>query len=102
VPLTTPNKADGTKCLNALIGHHYVNVQSRKSIWTLIVGGCTIAFPMRHGELLHMKKIMNEKKESFLMDKTQNKNKIEKYNHGPKRILNIYSKSDFANSRKQE
>jgi hypothetical protein len=61
----TPNKADGTKCLKTLIGHHGVDVQRRKSIWTLMVGGCSFAFSMRHGELSRMKKIMNEKKTIF-------------------------------------
>jgi hypothetical protein len=74
----TPNKADGTKCLKTLIGHHGVDVQSSKSIWTLMVGGCSFAFSTWHGEVSRMKKIMNEKKNNFLMDKTKNRNKNEK------------------------
>jgi hypothetical protein len=61
----TPQKANGTKCLKMLIGHHYMNVQSRKSIWTLMVGGCSFAFSMWHGDLSRMKKTMNEKKKQF-------------------------------------
>jgi hypothetical protein len=30
-----------------------------------MVGGCSFALLMRRGELLHMKKIMNEKKKQF-------------------------------------
>jgi hypothetical protein len=43
-----------------------------------------------------MKKIMSEKKNSFLMDKTLNKNKIADTNW----TLKSYSKSDFPNSKK--
>ncbi len=74
----TPNKADGTKCLKTLIGHHGVDVQRRKSICTLMVGGCSFAFLTRHGELSRMKKNMNKKKNNFLTDKTQNRNKKKK------------------------
>jgi hypothetical protein len=53
----TPNKTDGTKCLKMLIGHHGVDVKRRQSIRTLMVGGCSFAFLMRHGELSRMKKL---------------------------------------------
>jgi hypothetical protein len=56
----TPNKADGTKSLKTLIGYHGVDVERRKSIWTLMAGGCSFAFSTRHGELFRMKN-MNEK-----------------------------------------
>ncbi len=52
----TPNKTDGTKCLKTLIGHHDVDVKRRKSIRTLMAGGCSFAFSTRHGELSRMKK----------------------------------------------
>jgi hypothetical protein len=43
----------------------------------LMVGGCSFAFLTQYGELSRMKKIMNEKKNNFLTDKTQNRNKNE-------------------------
>jgi hypothetical protein len=35
---TTPNKADGTKCLETLIRHHGMDVKSRKSINLVFAG----------------------------------------------------------------
>jgi hypothetical protein len=48
-----------------LIGHHLVNIKSRKSIGTLMVSGCSYGFSMQHGELSRIKNIMNEKKTFF-------------------------------------
>jgi hypothetical protein len=54
-----PNEADGTKCLKMLIRHHGVDVQCRKSIWTLVVGSSSFAFSMQHMVNCHIKKIMS-------------------------------------------
>jgi hypothetical protein len=51
--------------LKRLIGHHGVDVQCTKRIGTLTVSGCSFAFSTQHGELLHIEKIMNEKKTVF-------------------------------------
>jgi hypothetical protein len=63
-----------SKCLKMLIRHHGVDVKRRKSIWTLVVGGCSSAFSTRHGELSRVKKYLFLKKNnsSFLMTKTHN------------------------------
>jgi hypothetical protein len=53
---TASDEGNGTKCLKTLIRHHGVDVKSRKSIWTLVVGGCSSAFSTWHGELSRVKK----------------------------------------------
>jgi hypothetical protein len=45
------DKIDGTKCLKKMIGDHCLDVQSRKSIWSLMIGSSSFAFVMQHGEL---------------------------------------------------
>ncbi len=45
----TSHKANGTKRLKMLIRHHGVDVQSRKSIWSLPVGGGSLALASWHG-----------------------------------------------------
>jgi hypothetical protein len=51
-----PSETDGTKCLKILIGHHGVNVKSRKSIRASMISCHSSAFMTRPGELLHVKK----------------------------------------------
>ena len=38
-----------------------MDVKSRKSIRTLVVGSCSSAFSMQHGELSHVKEIIADK-----------------------------------------
>ncbi len=51
------NKANGSKCMKMLIRHHCVDVQGRKSIWSLPVGCSSLALALWHGCLLNCKKI---------------------------------------------
>ncbi len=91
-----------TRLMAQSIGHHWVNIQSRKSIRCLMIGSCSFAFSSWHGEMLHMKKNYEWQNRVFWQIKHRIKIKLKKYNAHTNFISNNYSKVNFANSRKQE